>query len=731
MSTNSSTSNGRRGVLERADELLLDCNPHPAWFYDSETLAIHAVNRAAVGRYGYSEDEFRSLTTADLEEASEASLESILAAEDRSSSVALARHRTKAGAVLDVELASHEIPFRNDAIKLMVATDVTGWRRGRQELENRAAQQADVARLGSQALEGMELGELIEEAAEVVARTLATDFSEVLERCPEQESLMLRAGVGWDRDLFHKPLVPIGSAFYTGFTLGSLGQVVVEDFAEEKRFQATQLLRDREVVSGASVIIGRRGRPFGLLGAFSRAHRRFGPRDVDFLKAVGNVIAGAIERKRSEEEIRRQALHDPLTGLPNRTLLLERLEHWLARSQRTDSRSAVLFIDLDHFKVVNDALGHPAGDRLLLEAAARLEQVVRPTDTVARIGGDEFVIFCEDIESQHAALELPQRLLEALAAPFELGDAQRHISASIGLVFAESGAVPEDLVRDADSAMYRAKERGGARVELFDAAMRERSLRWLEMEAELRRAIDEGQLYNLYQPVVATSGPTIGFEALVRWRHPERGVVSPADFIPIAEESGLIIPLGERVLDDACREAVSWPPGPDGRALSININLSARQVAHPGVVAMVASALERSGLEPVRLNLEITETVLIKDTDTALETLEALKGLGVGLVLDDFGTGYSSLGHVKRFPIDMLKIDRAFVGGLGEDTEDDAIVSAILSMGRALDVPVVAEGVETAEQAGELRSRGCPLAQGFYFARPLTPDDAARHISSR
>jgi diguanylate cyclase (GGDEF)-like protein len=590
-------------------------------------------------------------------------------------------------------------------------------------LKHRAAQQAAVARLGGQALEGMDLGPLIDEAATTVARTLDVEISEVLERSEERDSLILRAGVGWKPGFLRRAVAPIGSAYYTGFTWGSLGHVVVEDFAADRRFKPTVLLSDHGVVSGASVIIGRPGHPFGLLGAFSTARRDFEVEDIDFLKAVANVIANAIQRKKAEEEIRHQALHDPLTGLPNRTLLLERLNHWLDRAKRSEERGAVMFLDLDHFKMVNDGLGHNIGDRLLLQVAERLEKLMRPTDTVARVGGDEFVLFCEDIGSERSALLLVERLLAGLHAPFDLGDCERHMTASIGIVFAPRESTPEALVRDADAAMYRAKERGRARFELFDEAMRERSRRWLETESELRRAMERDELHNLYQPVVATSGPLIGFEVLVRWEHPERGTVLPADFIPIAEDCGLIIPLGRKVLHEACLEAATWPAvGPDGGALSVNINLSPRQVAHPNLVGTVAEALEQSGLDPSRVNLEITETVLIQDTDTALETLQALKALGVGLVLDDFGTGYSSLGHVKRFPIDVLKIDRSFVSGLGQDAEDDAIVSAVLSMGRALGVEVVAEGVETVGQARHLRSLGCTLAQGFLFARPLSPD---------
>jgi diguanylate cyclase (GGDEF)-like protein/PAS domain S-box-containing protein len=731
-------SNGRRPPSSTAEryQLLFDRNPQPMWVYDRESLAFLAVNDAAIEHYGYSREEFMGMTCDGLAPADDSpasdpeSPQPTPIAEPSNlapgTELTRCRHHKKNGSLIDVELLSDELPFEGRGANLVVALDITERRRTHSELRRRTAQHAAVARLGANALEGMEVGQLCDEAAALVAEALDVELTEVLERDKDQESLILRAGVGWRRGVVRSAPVPIGSRYYAGFTWGSLGHTVVRNFAKESRFQPTTLLQDHGVVSGASVIIGRRGHPFGLLGAFSRTERDFEIEDIDFLKAVANVIANAIERKRSEDEIRHQALHDPLTALPNRTLLLERLTHWLEQSQRSGGRGAVLFVDLDHFKMVNDGLGHDCGDQLLLGVAARLKNAVRATDTVARVGGDEFVVFCEDSASDSAALELVERIGETLENPFTLDGSQRHMTASIGIAFASAGDNPESLVRDADAAMYRAKERGRARFELFDEAMRERSLHWLQIERDLRQAIQRGDLYNLYQPVVSTDGETIGFEALVRWRHPVRGTISPADFISVADESGLIIPLGRQVLHEACREAARWPA--TDRPLSVSVNLSPRQVAHPSLVGTVAQALDLSGLDPHRLNLEITETVLIEDSDSALEALRNLKALGVGLMLDDFGTGYSSLGYVKRFPIDALKIDRSFVDGLGHDAEDDAIVTAVLSMGRALGLEVVAEGVETREQARHLQSLGCTLAQGFLFARPLTPEAVIEHI---
>jgi len=703
--------------------LLFDRNPQPTWVCDLETRALLAVNDAAIEHYGYSRAEFLRMTADDLV-APDASSPTEPASEST-----VQWHRKNDGTVIEVDLLSDQMPFEGRRGELIIAADVTEQRRVERELRRRSAQQSAVAGLGARALEGVEVGELMDEAARLVAETLEVEFSEVLERVGSFETLLLRAGVGWEPGMVRSAPVPIGSRYYAGFTWGSLGQTVVKDFAEESRFEATEHLQDHGVVSGASVIIGRREYPFGLLGAFSKVRREFSPVELDHLKAVANILADAIERKRSEEEIRNQALHDPLTTLANRTLLIERLSHWLERAERSGGRGALLFVDLDHFKIVNDGLGHDCGDQVLIEVAARLQRAVRPTDTVARVGGDEFVVFCEDSASDATALELVERLFESLATPFSIDGSERDITASIGITFASAGDTPAALVRDADAAMYRAKERGRARFELFDETMRERSLRWLETEHELRRAIPAGELFNLYQPLIADGQP-IGFEALVRWRHPVKGTILPAEFIPVADDSGLIVPLGRLVLEEACREAAGWPPNSAGQQMSVSVNLSARQVAHPGLVETVVEVLEQTGLEPQRLKLEITETVLIEDTETALETLEKLKTLGVSLVLDDFGTGYSSLGYVKRFPIDVLKIDRSFVEKLGRGGEDDAIVNAVLSMGQALGLQVVAEGVETCDQARQLQSMGCSQAQGFLFARPLTGDAAIELIRS-
>jgi diguanylate cyclase (GGDEF)-like protein/PAS domain S-box-containing protein len=629
------------------------------------------------------------------------------------------------GVVYHVEL----IPFRpcpDGEVEgvFNVARDITERKRSEAVAAQRTAQQAAVATLGVAALEGTEVASLMDDAVTLVAETLEVEFCELLELTEDREALILSAGTGWRPGLVRSALMPMGSDFHAGFTWGSRGQVVVEDYAAEKRFRPTTLLREHDVVSGVSVTLGGKRRPFGVLGAHSAAKRSFRRDELDFLQAIANVLAEAIVRQSAESKVRHQALHDPLTGLPNRSLLLDRLNHWAARAERDRSTAAILFVDLDNFKVINDALGHDQGDRLLRSVAERLSRELRPSDTIARVGGDEFVVFCEDIPSEHDALAMVDRLVHALDAPIELGGQSQHATASIGIALGAGGCDPEVLIRNADAAMYRAKERGRARYELFDAEMRERSITWLETESELRRALERGELRNVYQPIVSpTNGRIVGFEALARWHHPDRGVVAPAEFIPVAEQSGLIVALGNAVLERACREAAGWNRDRDEHnKLRVAVNFSPRQLSHPRAVDSVIETLERTGLDATLLCVEITESALVDDAAATLGTLTALKELGVQLALDDFGTGYSSLTYVRRFPIDTLKIDRSFVDGIVGSTEDEAIVTAVLSMGRALGVHVVAEGVETEEQATRLRTLGCKLAQGYLFSRPVAPD---------
>ena len=430
------------------------------------------------------------------------------------------------------------------------------------------------------------------------------------------------------------------------------------------------------------------------------------------------------DRKRAERALAHQALHDHLTGLPNRVLLQDRLGQALARCVRSGCYVAVVFLDLDRFKVVNDSLGHEAGDRVLRAVSARITNVLRPADTLARLGGDEFVVVCDDITGPAEATRIARRVLDALGDPVDEADGGVHVGASVGVALADNdGVTAKDLIRDADAAMYRAKERGRGRIELFDEGMRSRLVTRLAEERRLRVAVANDELDLHYQPVVALPGrEVVGVEGLVRWRHPERGIVAPAEFIPLAEESGLIADLGQWVLEEGCRQAGGWARalGPD-RPLEVALNLSTRQLSEQGLAKRVEALLERNGLRPrgVALCLEITESFLLEDPVATGTVLDELRALGVRLSIDDFGTGYSSLAYLRRFPLDTLKIDRAFVSGLGVDSDSRAIALAIIEMAHALGLDVVAEGVENEEQLGVLVELGCDRAQGYLFSRPV------------
>jgi diguanylate cyclase (GGDEF)-like protein/PAS domain S-box-containing protein len=431
------------------------------------------------------------------------------------------------------------------------------------------------------------------------------------------------------------------------------------------------------------------------------------------------------ERRQFEEQLEHQAFHDPVTGLANRALFGERVRHASARALRDGGGVGVVFLDLDDFKTVNDSLGHAAGDEVLTEFAKRLEGVIRASDTAARFGGDEFAILLENVHTADEAVHTVDRVLEAMAVPLRVHHKELVLRASIGVSLAEPGTVvePEELIRNADAAMYNAKRDGKGGYRLFEPRMHESVLARLELRADLQRALvnDEFELH--YQPVVRLGdGSVSGVEALVRWRHPERGLVAPGDFIPFAEETGLIVPIGRWVLREGCRTARALQRlRPDGEPLTMAINLSAKQLQHSDVVADVHDALTESGLDPALLTLEITETVLMADAELAVRRLEELKALGLRLALDDFGTGYSSLSHLSSFPVDVLKMDRSFLRE-GTSVKTSELATAVVALGESLNLDVVAEGIEVPEQWTALRELGCALGQGFFFARPMTAD---------
>jgi diguanylate cyclase (GGDEF)-like protein/PAS domain S-box-containing protein len=471
------------------------------------------------------------------------------------------------------------------------------------------------------------------------------------------------------------------------------------------------------------------GRVLGKFTTYLRDARAPTPAEESEVESVLQLVAIAIERHTFEGRLAHQAHHDPLSGLPNRALFHELLEHALARAQRAGTALAVVFLDLDRFKVVNDSLGHDAGDALLVVLARRLERVLRPGDVVSRFGGDEFIVLCEDLDADAAARRaagIAERLIDAVEEPFVLDGEEQFVSASAGLAMAFDGTErPDDLVRDADAAMYRAKDRGRGRVEIFDETMRAGAEERHEIENALHRAVERRELRVFYQPVVSLyDGECVGVEALVRWQHPERGLVAPREFIPLAEETGLIVPIGAWVLETACEQAAEWQRSRrDPSNFRLSVNLSGRQLQSSELAPLVRGVLDVVGLGPDSLCVEITESVLMDDADAGVGALKALKAIGVRVSVDDFGTGYSSLGYLRRFPVDEVKIDRSFVSRLGVDPEDAAIVAAVVSLGHALGVGVVGEGVETEAQLDVLRDLGADAALGFFFAPPQPASD--------
>jgi diguanylate cyclase (GGDEF)-like protein/PAS domain S-box-containing protein len=530
-------------------------------------------------------------------------------------------------------------------------------------LRRQSEQQAAVAALGERALRGVAPAELSREAAERVRTVLGVERVEVL--------VGPREIAAW----------------------GAL----------------------EGAASKASVPIHTGDRVHGTLVAASSQERTFGEEEGSFLHSIANVLAIAFSRLHLEEQMRQQALHDSLTGLANRTLCRDRILHALAVSEREEGSAAVLFVDVDNFKRVNDLFGHAAGDELLVALAQRMEAAVRPTDTVARLGGDEFVVVCESVD-ERTALALGWRVAAAVQEPIVAAGTEHQLAASIGIALGEgAGTDPDVLIGHADAAAYRAKERGTGRVELFDEGLRQRAAERLRTESDLEGALERRELELVFQPIVSLADHApVAHEALLRWRR-VGSAIGPSDFIPVAEESGLIIPIGSWVLEHACRTGARLV-GDSARWISVN--LSARQVAQPDLLEVVASALRAGGLKPASLSLELTETVLLGVTPAIVSNLERLHNLGVRLVLDDFGTGYSSFQHLKDFPIDTIKIDRSFVANLGRSSQDAAIVASVVSMASALGLGVVAEGVENETQARLLRELGCPMAQGYFFGAP-------------
>ena len=504
------------------------------------------------------------------------------------------------------------------------------------------------------------------------------------------------------------------------------------DLAQEPTFFRGQQALEAGLHSAFAFPIMVGGEFFGVIELFGREVRRCDAEMVAFAQNVGSQLGQFIARKKAESNLTFLANHDALTSLPNRFMFNERLTQALARAHRQDKMVAVLFIDLDRFKVINDTLGHDAGDRLLIELAGQLRGCLRENDTIARQGGDEFVVLIEDIKDSSQVTGVAQKILETVAEAHVLGGQEFHVTASIGIsVYPDEGADLQTLLKNADIAMYRAKEQGKNNFQLYSAEMNQHTFERLALETSLRRAIERQEFLLHYQPKVDfRSGRVTGVEALVRWNHPELGMVSPVQFIPLAEETGLIGPIGDWVLRTACAEARRWVTN-GASEISVAVNLSARQFSHEDLARNIQSVLRESGLEPRFLEIEITESTVMHDAKRAARVLQQLKDMGIRVAIDDFGTGYSSLGYLKRFPIDGVKIDRSFILDIPHDNDDVAITRAVIAMAHSLHLKVIAEGVETAAQFEFLHNHDCDEMQGLYFSAPVDAAALARLLSER
>lgn len=598
----------------------------------------------------------------------------------------------------------------------------------------RQRQQAAVAALGQDALSGTDLSHLLDQAAGMVSEHLEADFSSILE-LGSSGKLVLRAGRGWEDGLIGFATVDSTESSMSGFAIQTDQPVVMDNIETEERFAPSTLQHESGIVSGAAVVIPGQEGPFGVLGASSTSLRTFTEDDSNFLQAIASVLAAGIERKRAEETVAFMAHHDELTQLPNRAMFEELLELSIARARRNDLSVAVLFMDLDNFKLVNDSLGHQAGDELLSQLAERLRIATRDTDLVARQGGDEFLVLLADVEkesetplpegtdnSQLIAESVAVRIHQALEEPFILQGQEFYGSASIGIsLFPQDADDSRALLKNADAAMYKSKKTapGGYIMYSTDGAD---ALGKLSLTTRLRKAVEAQHWVLYYQPLVELStGDLVGVEALLRWQDPNGGLIPPGEFIPLAEEMGLIVAIGDWVMEEICRQSRIWLD--KGLDLKISFNLSPRQLWQPEVVEKIMGHLESSNVDPERVAIEITESSVMTDPERSQRILWDLHARGVRLAIDDFGTGYSSLSRLKHMPVHTLKIDRSFVMDIPEDDDAGNMVEAIIRLSDSLGMTPLAEGIETLEQWKFLLEKGCKIGQGYYFSRPVPAED--------
>jgi diguanylate cyclase (GGDEF)-like protein/PAS domain S-box-containing protein len=633
------------------------------------------------------------------------------------------QHRN--GNWIDAETA---VRHQADEGQLVLTTrDARERKRAERKLRRQAAQQAVVAALGARALAGGELLELVLHAASEVQKALGADYVGVHQLLSERDAFVLYGGVGCE--VFRRNGAAIAaSGSWLGHVLHSQRPEIVTDWNRATKFREATFFQSNGIASGIGVRIPAGRSMFGVLSVQAADQAHFNYEDGVFLQSVAHILAAAIARSETEAAIRHQALHDAVTGLPNRVLLEDRLTRVLATARRHGRRLAVLFLDLDNFKRVNDSLGHAAGDEVLQTVARRVAGCLRMEDTLARFGGDEFVILMPEISREQDWSHVVDRIGEVLKQPLEMPGRQIVASVSVGVAIGGASHPAKDaaaLLRDADLAMYAAKQRGPGNREVFEKGMYDAAVQRLDLIGDLHKALDRNEFETYFQPIVSLSeGTTVGLEALVRWNHPRYGLLSPAIFLPLAEETGVMTVLGRWVLRQACQNLSRWQAShPSRRELYVSVNLSTQEVHAPDLVSSVEEVLADTGVEPETLVLEITEGVLLTTDDVAIVRLHELKDLGVKLAVDDFGTGYSALSYLQRLPVDILKIDKAFIDRVGIGDDQERLLNGIITLAHNVNLATVAEGVETPDQVEALVRLDAELGQGYHFARPVCAEE--------
>jgi diguanylate cyclase (GGDEF)-like protein/PAS domain S-box-containing protein len=701
----------------------LDASADMVFLIDVPQRRFIDFNDSACRQLGYSRDELLRHGADDIRvdvpnETLQRDFKRLVASIERSSTTT-ATYRRKDSTTFPVELRRtvHDTP--EGPILVVSARDLTERHAADERLAAHLRCQESLARFGQAALGKRDPKELIAEAVEAAAQGLGAQAVVYVEPGPLPGELVLRAGGGYDSELMACALGnPLEGVFAGGESFVGRGAALPFAWA-------------RALGSAASVAVPGEHGVRGALCALSEREDAYWAEELGFLRTVASLLSTGLQRIDSERRLSFLAQFDPLTGLANRTLLADRFSQMLVQAKRRGTPLAVLFIDLDDFKLVNDRLGHSAGDVLLAEIALRLQAAVRSGDTVARMSGDEFAVVLADLARTDDAAFVAQKILDRLAEPIALSAEQTFVTASIGIAaFPGDGASVEALLGAADAAMYRAKQAGRNAYQFFTSEITHRTHARAQLAFELRRALERGEFALAYQPKFdLASGKACGAEALLRWMHPQRGMVSPAEFIPVLEETGLIVQVGEWVIRKACEDIKSWIAA-GLQPMPVAVNLSARQFRQEDLDARIRSLVAAAGVDPALIELEITESQLMEDPEHAIRVMQSLRDSGTRIAIDDFGTGYSSLAYLTRFPVGALKIDRSFVADVFSDNADAAIVRTIIQMAHQLGFTVVAEGVETDRQAAFLRQFGCEQAQGFLFAKPMAAAEYSAMITS-